>query len=482
MNVRLISRYIGIALVFEALFMFLSVGVSVAAGFDSSFSPLLISAVITAIVGSFPLIFVRQSGDINLREGFAITVFSWILTCIFGMLPYLLWGGEFSLMNAWFESVSGFTTTGSTILTDVEALPKGLLFWRSSSHFIGGIGVVIFMLMVLPSTSTLRMRMFRIEVSALSKENYKFRTRQAVRVIGMVYIGLTVLNTICLMLAGMDFFDSVNHAFSIVATGGMSTRNLSILYYDSPAIELVCIVFMVLAGMHFGLLYTTVAYRNLKIFRSPVIRFYLGSLLAGTLLIAANLLWSGSADGWWEALRLSAFQVTSLASTTGLANADTSVWPLFSILLLMYFSIQCGCSGSTCGGIKVDRIWIFIQSFRVQVKKLMHPNAVLPIKVGNHVLEDDFVARVNVFIILYAIGILAGALLLSLTGLDLMDSLSASVASIGNVGPGFGTCGSMDNFAHFSPFAKFVLALQMLFGRLEIFALLLTFLIFKKNG
>lgn len=481
MNIKLISRYVGIALAFEAIFMFLSVGVSLLYGTDAGFSPLLISAVITMLFGAFPLIFVHSSGNINLREGFAIMVLSWVLSCIFAMFPYLLYGGEFTMINAWFESVSGITTTGATILTDIEALPPSLLFWRSSTHYLGGIGVVIFMLMLLPSSS-LRTRMYKIEVSVLSKENYQYKTQQSVRIIGSVYVILTVVTILALYLAGMPLFDAVNHAFTIVATGGLSTKNLSIAHYNSPAIEAVCAVMMLISSLHFGLLYLTVAKRSLKIFKSPIIRFYLGSLLIVTVLVTLNLRWEDVAATWGEAFRFASFHVISFASTCGLANADSSHWPLFSIFLLMYISMQCACSGSTTGGIKVDRVWILLQSFRGHLRKMLHPSAVIPIKIGNHVVDADFVSRVSVYVLMYILCIFLGAVLLSMTGLDLMDSLSASIASMGNVGPGFGSCGALDSFGHFSAVAKFVLALQMLFGRLEIFALLLIFVIFKRNA
>ena len=255
MNLSIVSRNIGIALIFNAFFMFLSVAVSIIYDFDSSFSPLFLSAVITAMAGIFPLIFVRKNENINIKEGFTIIIFSWFLSCLFGMLPYLLWGGgEFTIINAWYESVSGYTTTGSTILRDIEALPKGLLFWRSSTHFLGGIGVVIFMLLILPSASTFRMRLSKMEISSLSQENYKFKTKQTIKIISSVYVGLTLLAFFMLKAAGMGWFDAINHAFSVVATGGFSTKNLSILAFDSFPIEAVMSLFMLLASVHFGLL------------------------------------------------------------------------------------------------------------------------------------------------------------------------------------------------------------------------------------
>lgn len=479
MNISVISRNIGIALVFNAFFMFLGVAVSVIYDFDSSFSPLFLSAVITLTAGLFPLIFVNKPDNINIREGLTIIVLSWVLSCLFGMLPYVLWGGEFSLINAWYESVSGYTTTGATILTDVEALPKGLLFWRSSTHFIGGIGVVIFMLLILPTVSTFRMRLSKMEISSLSKENYRFRTKQTIVIIGTVYLGLNLLETVSLLIAGMDLFDAVNHSFSTIATGGFSTRNESILFYHSFPIELIVMIFMLLGGLHFGLLYSFVIGKSMKIFKYPIIRFYLATLLIGIIIVTFNIKLSGNVDSWWMALRESSFQVIACASTTGFATADSSVWPTLSILLLIYFSLQCACSGSTTGGLKVDRIYIFCQSFIRQLKKQVHPNAVLPVRVGNHTLDPDMVEAVNLFIVVYMAIIFIVTVLISTMGLDMLDSFSASVSSMGNVGPGFGSVGPLENYNHFPVMAKFILSVEMLMGRLEIYSFLLIFVLFK---
>ena len=244
MNLSVISRSIGISLLFNAGFMFIGVIVSIIYGFDAAFSPLLLSAFITLLAGLFPLIFVRNTNNINFKEGITIVVFAWVLSCLFGMLPYVLWGGEFSLINAWFESVSGYTTTGSTILNNIEALPKSLIFWRSATHFIGGIGVVIFMLIILPSASTFRTRISKVEISALSKQNYKFKTKQTIGIIAVTYVGLFVATTLSYVLAGMDWFNAINHGFSVASTGGFSTLNSSIMGFNSTAIEIVSIIFM----------------------------------------------------------------------------------------------------------------------------------------------------------------------------------------------------------------------------------------------
>ncbi len=477
MNIGVISRNIGIALVFNAIFMLFSALTAMINNFDSSFSSLLLSSIITFATGLFPLIFVRKYEDINLKEGFFIIVFSWLLSCMFGMLPYVLWGGEFTVINAWFESVSGYTTTGATILNDIEILPKGLLMWRSSTHFIGGLGVVIFMLLILPSVSTFRMRLSKMEISTLSKDNYKFKTQQIIRVITSVYVGLAILETVLLFVAGMSLFDSINHAFSTVSTGGFSTKNLSIMAFDSFAIELIITIFMLLSGLHFGLVYSLIFQRNGKIFRSPVIKFYLLLVLVSFLFIAIDIKIGGNVETWGMAFRQSMFQSVSIASTTGFATADTSVWPSISIMILVYLSLQCACSGSTTGGLKSDRIYIWWRSLSVQMKKMLHPKAIIPVRIGNTIIEQETINSVNLYIALYLFIVFIGATLLSALGVDFVDAVTSSIASMGNVGPGFGSVGSLGNFSEIPGVGKIILTGQMLMGRLEIYPLLLIFVI-----
>lgn len=479
MNISVISRNIGVALVYNALFMFICAAVSAFYDFDSAFSPLLLSGFVTMTVGLFPLSFVRSNKEIDIRNGFVIIVLSWVLCCIFGMLPYVLWGGEFNLVNAWFESVSGYTTTGATILNDIEALPKGLLLWRSSTHFLGGIGIVIFMLYILPSAGINRTRISQMEISVLSRENYRFKIKETIKRISSVYFGITALSIISLVLAGMDLFDAVNHGFSIVSTGGFSTKNLSVGAFDSVAIDLVTSLFMLLASMHFGLIYAFVVKGSLNIFKSPVIRFYVGGILIATVVVALNLLVSERVESIWQALRLSLFQVVSIGSTTGFATADTSVWPNLSILILIYLSFQCGCSGSTSGGVKSDRILIFFKSIPVQLKRVLHPKAVLPVRVGDQLIGHGMVADITMYMMIYIMISFLCTVLLSIMGVDFMDSFSASIASMGNVGPGFGNVGSLGNFSVLPAMGRVVVTLEMLLGRLEIYSLIVILLIRK---
>ncbi|HOO42069.1 MAG TPA: potassium transporter TrkG, partial [Bacteroidales bacterium] len=300
MRIHVIARNMGLVLLVNALFMFIAVFVSAINGFDTGFSPLLLTAIITATIGSFPYIFVRSSGEVATREGYVIAVLSWAISCLFGMLPYLLWGGEFTLINAWYESVSGYTTSGGTILTDVEILPKSLLFWRASTHWIGGMGVVIFMLLILPEVSSIRLKLSKIEISALSQDYFRFRAKETVRVIAIIYFGLTFLEVFCLTLAGMDFFDAVCHSFATIATGGFSTKNLSIAAYDSQLIEAIIMVFMCLSALHFGMIFLLVAKRSTSLFKSPVTRYFISALLLGSLFVSLSLKLTGTYDTFAE--------------------------------------------------------------------------------------------------------------------------------------------------------------------------------------
>lgn len=481
MNLGIISRNVGIALICTAIFMLLSAVVSAIYGFDSSFSPLVLSALITGIFGIFPLIFVKRSRDINTREGLAILLLAWLLACIFGMLPYVLWGGEFSLANAWFESTSGITTTGATILQDIESLPHGLLFWRSSSHYIGGLGVVVFIMMILPSFGSVRFRMSKMDVLDVSRENYHYVSNKYVRVIVTVYAGITILSFIALVLAGMPVFDAINHAMSVTATGGFSTRTASVAAFNSPLIEGILIFFMIVATLHFGLIYASFASRSFKVLRNPVTKFYLLTIVIAVVAVTLNLYFSGTVGNFLQAFRQSAFEVVSTISTSGFAIADTNGWPIFTTLILLFVAIQCGCSGSTTSGLRSDRVLILFQACRAQILKLAHPNAVVHVKTGNTIIERELVESVTTFTILYLFFTFIGSLTYSFFGFDLLESISVSVAMMSNVGPAFGSVGTMSNFAAVPALAKVILGFQMIIGRLGIVSILMVIPTFNKR-
>lgn len=481
MNLAVVSRNVGIALICNAAFMFLSAIVSALYGFDSSFSPLLLSALITFIFGIFPLIFVNRRSDINTREGLSILLLSWVLCCIFGMLPYVLWGGEFTLVNAWFESASGITTTGATILDDIEALPHGLLFWRSSTHYMGGLGVVVFIMMILPSFGSVRFKMSKMEIMDVSRSNYKYVSNKLVRVVVTVYLLMTLAATISLLIAGMPLFDAVNHAFSVVATGGFSTRNLSIAAYDSPAIEFVLSFFMILASLHFGLIYASFATRSPKVLRDPVTKFYLTTILVAGLLISVNLFASGTVPSLIQSFRSGFFQTISMISTTGFAISDTSVWPVFSLLILVYVAIQCGCSGSTTSGLRSDRVWILFNSAKAQIEKMANPNAVVQVKSGGVTIDRELLSSVSMLAIIYLSLVMVCAMIYSLFGFDFVESMGTSVSMMSNVGPAFGGYGTMANFSLAPSGAKVIMGLQMIVGRLGVYSVLMIVPMLKKR-
>ena len=298
MNIKVISRNVGYALLVSALFMFLSILVSVANGNDSALAALMISFTVTFTVGVFPFIFVRKSAGITLKDGYMIIALSWLLSFIFGMLPYALWGGPFTIINAWFESVSGFTTTGSTILDNVEALPNSLLFWRSSTHFIGGLGVVVFLLLIIPSSSQMRLRLTTLELSSLSKREYRSGANKTVYIFTYVYFGLTAASFLLYVMVGMSPFDAINHAMSVVATGGFSTRNASIGAYDSITIDLITMLFMVLSSVHFGMIFVAVVTRSLKPFKNEIFKFYLSMMVVAGVIVSISIKTHGFEEAW----------------------------------------------------------------------------------------------------------------------------------------------------------------------------------------
>lgn len=468
MRFSVILRYVGTVMLIVASVMAVSAVISFISN-DTGFYPLLLSSLLTLVLGGFPLLFVPRTDNITTKEGFTIVVGSWILACAVGMFPYLIWGGEFSLSNAWFESVSGFTTTGASILTDIEALPQGLLFWRTATNWIGGAGVVMFALLILPSLGTNKLALSSIELSSLAKDNYRYRTQMIVRILLVVYVGLTIITTLLLKMSGMRWFDAVNHAMSACATGGFSTKNASIGYFDSPLIEWILIVAMFLSSIHFGLIYSTFARRGNNIFRSEVVRTYVGVIVAATLFIGASLYFADIYPNIFTSLRQSVFQVVSLITTTGFATADTNLWTPFAIVILIILSIVCGCAGSTSGGAKVDRVLLYGKVLAARMRAQQHPAAVIRVRLDGILQEERHLQAVTLFLTTYFVLILAGTLSSTLFGMDLLTAFSSSVAFIGNVGPGFGEVGSYNNYAEIPVLLKIQGSLLMLMGRLEIF-------------
>ncbi len=472
MNIKVISRNVGYALLVSALFMFLSILVSVGCGNDSALAALMISFTITFVVGIFPFIFVRKSAAITLKDGYMIIVLSWLLSFVFGMLPYALWGGPFTIINAWFESVSGFTTTGATILENVEALPDSLLFWRSSTHFIGGLGVVVFLLLIIPGSSQMRLRLTSLELSSLSKREYRSGTNKTVYIFTYVYFGMLAASFLLYVLAGMSPFDAINHAMSVTATGGFSTRNLSIGAYDSVAIDLVTMFFMLLSSIHFGMVFVTVVTRSLRPFRNEIFKFYLWSLVIVGAVVTMSLKVHGVEQTWGEALLSGSFHVLSFASTTGFSIADNSVWPVLPSAMLVFVGIWCGMAGSTSGGVKSDRALMLCKEVKYQLKMVLHPASVNEIRINGRVVRQEDVLPHILYLALYFMVVILSVAVCLVLDPDNGHALTATLTSLSNVGISVGDIGSLGNFNAEPVSTKLLYTLDMFLGRVEIYPIL----------
>lgn len=468
MNIKAISRNVGYALLVSALFMLMSVLVSLGNGRDSALAALSISFVITFIVGIFPFIFVRRTAAITLKDGYMIIVLSWLLSFVFGMLPYALWGGPFTLANAWFESVSGFTTTGATILSDVESLPNSLLFWRASTHFIGGLGVVVFLLLVIPTDNRMRLRLLNMETSDLSRGGYNVRANRAVYIFAIVYIAIMVAAFLSYLLAGMSPLDAVCHAFSVCATGGFSSRNASIAAFDSRLIEGLTMLFMLLSTLHFGLLYMTVVTRSIRPLNNPVIKFYLSAVAVGSVLVFVSVKAANVDISLWQA----AFQTICISSTTGFAIVDNAVWPPVACSLIMVIAVMCGCAGSTSGGVKADRVLLALKTMRRQLLQILHPSSVNEVRLGRRVLTPDEVSAQTTYIVHYLILLAFSTVLAYALGVSSPNALAASITSLSNVGPALGELGTMGSFNEITAGAKVLFTFDMFLGRIEIYPVL----------
>lgn len=483
MNIKVISRNVGYALLVSALFMFLSILVSVANGNDSALAALMISFTITFTVGVFPFIFVRKSAAITLKDGYMIIALSWLLSFIFGMLPYALWGGPFTIINAWFESVSGFTTTGSTILDNVEALPNSLLFWRSSTHFIGGLGVVVFLLLIIPSSSQMRLRLTTLELSPLSKREYRSGANKTVYIFTYVYFGLTAASFLLYVMAGMSPFDAINHAMSVVATGGFSTRNLSIGAYNSVSVDLITMLFMLLASIHFGMVFVAVVTRSLKPFKNEIFKFYLSMMVVAGVIVSISIKAHGFEEAWGRSFLSGFFHVMSFASTTGFSIADNSSWPVLSDTILVLMGVCCGMAGSTTGGIKSDRMMFLCKEVKYQLRMVLHPASVKDIRVNGRVIRQNDIAPHILYIALYGLVVIISLAACLTLDPDNNQSFTAILSSLGNVGLSVDQLGSIYSYNGEPSSLKFIYTLDMFLGRVEIYPILaVVMMIFSRRN
>lgn len=470
MRARIIIRYIGTSLILVALMMAISGIVAVFNDFDTSATPLLFSAFITFITGAYPMIFVRPEPNVSTKEGIVIVVLSWIACCIFGMIPYICYGEEFTVVNALFESVSGFTTTGASILTDIESLPAGLLFWRSSTAWVGGLGIVSIFSLIIPRKMDDRSILSNAELSDLTRSQSSRTGKSFIKTMLTVYLILTSTCAVCLKLAGMGWFDAVTNAMSTCSTCGFCVKNESIGAYGSMVVEAIIIVYMTLCGISFMHI-ATASSRHGKHRMSAATKGFVLFLVFSIIATATSLIVEDN-EPVLQALRKASFQMASITTTTGFATADTTQWPAISIMLLIVASIICGCSGSTSGGMKVDRVVLLLSYIRHGIKKSTNPHRMNQAAVDGKVISDDAAIDAMKYALLYIFTIMIGSVINTMAGLDLETGITASIACLGNVGPGFGTVGSMGNYADFPAGLKISSSMLMIAGRLEIVPLL----------
>lgn len=453
--------------------MLISAIVAWASPEDESLLPLLFSGLIVGVFGLFPQIYVREKTKyrITTKEGYYIVAGSWLLACLFGTVPYIMYGGEFSFIDALFESVSGFTTTGASILNDIEALPQGLLFWRMSTSWMGGIGIVALFSLVLPSSNGSVLT--GVEVSGIARDDASTREKSLVKMMVTTYMALTIISIISLKLCGMRWFDAVTHGMSVSSTCGFSTKNASIGAFNSPLIEMVMSVLMLLSSINFCLIYSVFTKdRQKNMFQSEVSRSYLLVVAVSVLLVTVSLFASKSYSTIGESFRRAFFHVCSFVSTSGFYTEDCNTWPSMCITMLIGCSIVCGCSGSTSGGLKFDRVLVCFKSVKAKLAVVANPNQVNLVKVDSRHLSEQRVGDTKTFMALYFFIIALATLVNTGLGLDFQSGFSASIACLGNVGPGFGAIGTMYNFSNFSALFKLNCAFLMLLGRLELFSLL----------
>ncbi|MDN5347135.1 MAG: trk/ktr system potassium uptake protein [Clostridia bacterium] len=436
------------------------------------------STVIALAIG-FPLSrWPYNNGEIRRREGYAIVALSWAAASIFGCLPYLFAGTFTNFADALFETVSGFTTTGASVMTDIEIHARSILFWRSLTQWLGGMGIVVLFVALLSQLGVGGLHMLQAEAPGPVTEKLKPRIQETAKILWLTYVILSAAEALLLWLTGMPLYEAVVHTFSTMATGGFSSKNASIGHYESPLIHWIIIIFMFLAGANFALYYQALRQKNpLYFWRNPEFRLYTLITLGATITIALDLFIRGYYRGE-NLIRQAAFQVTSILTTTGFATADFDTWPSFSRLLLLVLMFVGGCYGSTGGSIKVGRHLVLLKNGMVELFRAVHPHAVLPVRLGNAVVvKETLILNILQFIGLYLlIFALSTLLLVSLTGLDMESAASAVAATLGNVGPGLGVVGPTQNYAHLPAAAKYLLSWLMLVGRLEIYTVLVLFL------
>ncbi len=468
-----ILHVVGIALMFESAFMLFLIPISLFYH-EAIIGPEFGAFSITFAIGILLFLLTKNhhSGKFTIKESFIIVPTLWITIPLFGTLPYLLSHSIPNFVNALFESVSGFTTTGSSILSDIEALPKGILFWRASTHWFGGLGIIVLVIAIMRHLKIGGNHLMVAEGSLLGIDKIKPRLIDVAKQLWVIYLILTVAEIILLMVAGMDLFDATCHSFATIATGGFSTKNASIIGM-SPAIQYIIVIFMTLSGVNFSLHYFAMHKKYKRVWKDDELRAYLAIMGVATLLVTLSTLKQYPTIE--ESFRQSLFQVSSIMTCTGFSSADYAVWPAFAHLILFFIMFVGASVGSTGGGIKVARFVIIFKAAKQMYYRIISPNTVKITRYNGEKISNQVIVSVFAFVSVYFLTFIVGTILLSIDGNDLPTSAGAVITTLGGIGPGFGHVGPTDNFLGLSVFSKLYLSLNMILGRLEIFSLLVLF-------
>jgi trk system potassium uptake protein TrkH len=485
LNYKIIVFIMGLLLVFNGGFMMLSALVSAYYEEPEGWS-ILASSGVAVFMGSIVMFFTRNHvKQLHKKEGYLIVTLGWLIMAFAGTMPYMFSGVIISYTDAFFETMSGFTTTGASIINDIEIMPKGILFWRSMTHWIGGMGIIVLAVAILPLLGIGGMQLFAAEAPGPSADKLHPRITDTAKRLWLIYVGYTAIETVLLKVAGMGWFDAMNHAMSTLSTGGFSTKNASVAYWnDNPAIQWIIIVFMFIAGMNFVLSYFGFKGQFRKIGNDTEFKWYV-SFVIGFSIIGALLIYLQSDPSlssidhpmllgpFESAVRHSFFQVLAVITTTGFVSADYTMWTPFLTIMFFGLFFLGGSAGSTSGGIKVMRHIILIRNGILEFKRTLHPNAILPVRYNGRALNNGIVFNILGFFILYMLSFIVGAVGLAALGLDFETAIGGALSSLGNVGPAFGELSPVDNFARLPELGKWWCAFLMLIGRLELFTVLI---------
>ena len=477
-NTRMVFRTMGALLLIEAVFMALALGVSLWYG-EADSGVFLLSTIITLLAGMIGLLVGRHAESrMGEREGYVIVAMVWVVFSAFGLMPYYLSGQVPSLTDAWFESMSGFTTTGATIIPDLEVITHGLLFWRSLTQWIGGMGIIVLSIAILPIFGLNGMQLYAAEVTGLTYEKLSPRIADTAKMMWSIYLLLTITEVLALWLCGMNVFDAICHSFSTIATGGFSTHNNSLEYYDSAAIHYTVTLFMFISGINFVLLIYLLRGKARNLLQDEEVRWY--SVAVALFAVALTVGLYIARPGWSgvemeRAFRDSLFTVISSMTSTGYTISDYMYWPVVAWVVIFFLMLTGACAGSTAGGIKWVRLAIIMKNGVAEFQRRIHPNAIIPVKLNEKAVPQQTINNIMAFLIFYVFIIVITVVIFCASGVNFDESIGAAVSAIGNVGISIGQFGPAGTYAEFPMVAKWVMSFVMLIGRLEIFTVLLLF-------